>query len=192
MLAGVFKVTQIRKQIMDLTKISIGKNPPQEINVVIEVPMASDPVKYELDKDSGVLFVDRFLPTAMHYPCNYGFIPHTLSGDGDPADALVICEYPVAPGSVIAVRPVGVLIMEDESGIDEKLLTVPISKLTTYYDNINNYTDLPDVFLQRISHFFEYYKKLEKNKWVKIVGWEGKDKAVELIREAIIRASSNH
>jgi inorganic pyrophosphatase len=175
---------------MDLSKVSVGKNPPHEVNVIIEVSMGSDPVKYEMDKDSGLIMVDRFMQTAMYYPCNYGFIPHTLSGDGDPADVLVVCEYPVHPGSMIAVRPIGVLIMEDEAGIDEKILAVPTSKLTPYYNKIESYKDLPEIVTQRISNFFENYKKLEPNKWVKVVGWEGADKAKELIQEAIVRSES--
>ena len=175
---------------MDLKKISIGKNPPWDINVIIEVPMGSEPIKYEMDKESGALFVDRFLHTAMNYPCNYGFIPHTLSDDGDPCDVLVISDFPVVPGSVIKARPIGVLIMEDESGFDEKILAVPTAKLSPYYAQIKSYKDLPEVMSQRISHFFEHYKALEKNKWVKIKGWEDADKAKSLINESIERAIS--
>lgn len=170
---------------MDISKISIGKNPPEEVNVIIEVPLGSDPIKYELDKESGALFVDRFLHTAMYYPANYGFIPHTLSDDGDPADVLVVGNLPIAPGAVIAVRPIGVLLMQDESGGDEKILAVPVSKLHPFYNNIVDYTDLPAILLQQIEHFFTHYKDLEKNKWVKIVGWESKEKAKELILAAI-------
>lgn len=170
---------------MDISKISLGKNPPKEVNVIIEVPMLSDPIKYELDKDSGALFVDRFLQTPMHYPCNYGFIPHTLSDDGDPADVLVVGKLPIVPGAVIAARPIGVLIMEDESGQDEKILAVPTSKLDPFYDNIQSYTDLPAVLIEQIKHFFEHYKDLEKGKWVKVLGWEGKEKAESLIEQAI-------
>ena len=173
---------------MDLSIIPAGKNPPSDINVVIEVPMGSNPVKYELDKESGALFVDRFLTTAMHYPCNYGFIPHTLSGDGDPADVLVVSNLPVTPNAVIRARPIGVLLMEDESGQDEKILAVPVSKLDPYFDKIQSYKDLPEIFIKQIAHFFEHYKDLEKGKWVKILGWEGKEKAEQLIKEAIDRA----
>lgn len=173
---------------MDITKIPTGKNAPKEVNVVIEVPMGADPVKYELDKDSGALYVDRFLTTAMFYPCNYGFVPHTLSGDGDPADVLVVGRVPVSPGAVIASRPIGVLLMEDESGQDEKILAVPTTKLDPYYANINSYKDLPEILLQQISHFFSHYKDLEKGKWVKVLGWEGKEKAEALIQEAVERA----
>lgn len=173
---------------MDISKISMGKNPPKEINVVIEVPMGASPVKYEMDKDSGAIFVDRFLTTAMVYPCNYGFIPHTLSGDGDPADVLVVSRLPVTPGAVIAARPIGVLLMEDESGQDEKILAVPTTKLDPYYSNIESYKDLPEIFLAQISHFFTHYKDLEKGKWVKVLGWEAKEKAEALIKEAVERA----
>lgn len=150
--------------------------------------MGSNPVKYELDKDSGALFVDRFLTTAMYYPCNYGFIPHTLSGDGDPADVLVVGSLPVVPNAVIKARPIGVLMMEDESGQDEKILAVPVTKLDPFYENIHSYEDLPEIFCKQISHFFEHYKDLEKGKWVKILGWEGKEKAEQLINEASERA----
>ncbi len=173
---------------MDISKITTGKNPPHEVNVIIEVPLRSDPIKYEFDKESSAIIVDRFIGTSMVYPCNYGFIPHTLSGDGDPADVLVVCELPIMPGAVIAVRPIAVLMMEDESGVDEKILAVPTSKLTTYYDNINSYKDLPDILIQKISNFFENYKKLEKNKWVKLLGWEEKEKALAIIEQAIENA----
>jgi len=170
---------------MDISKIAIGKNSPNDVNVIIEVPLGSDPIKYEVDKDSGALVVDRFLQTAMFYPCNYGFIPHTLSDDGDPADVLVIGLHPVQPGAVMSVRPVGVLLMEDEAGMDEKILAVPSSKLQPFYDNVQNIEDVPQVLRSQISHFFEHYKDLEKNKWVKVIGWEGKEKAQELIVQAI-------
>jgi len=170
---------------MDINKISVGKNAPKEVNVIIEVPLGSDPIKYEIDKDSGALVVDRFLHTPMFYPCNYGFIPHTLSDDGDPADVLVVGRLPIQPGAVIAVRPIGVLLMEDESGIDEKILAVPTSKLDPFYDKIENYTDLPQILLDQVAHFFEHYKDLEKNKWVKIQGWKDKEKAEEVILESI-------
>lgn len=175
---------------MDITKISIGKNPPQEINVIIEVAMGADPVKYEMDKESGAVFVDRMLHTAMYYPCNYGFIPHTLSADGDPVDVLVMTEEKLVPGCVIPVRPLGVLVMEDEAGQDEKILAVPTSKITAIYDKIKSVHDLPTIKLEQISHFFTHYKDLEKNKWVKIVGWESVDSAVKIIQEAIENARS--
>ncbi|MEZ5691241.1 MAG: inorganic diphosphatase [Rickettsiales bacterium] len=174
---------------MDISKIPAGKNPPHNVNVIIEVPQGSLPIKYEIDKDSGALFVDRFLQTPMFYPCNYGFIPQTLSGDGDPADVLVVGAYPLTPSSVIAVRPVGVLMMEDESGQDEKILAVPQSKLTPLYDEIASYSDLPDSLIAQIKHFFEHYKDLEKGKWVKVTGWDNAEKAGQLIQEAIERAN---
>lgn len=170
---------------MDMSKIPVGENPPTDINVIIEVPLGGEPIKYEMDKNSGAMFVDRFLYTAMRYPCNYGFVPHTLSDDGDPTDVLVVGNRALMPGSVIRARPIGVLMMEDEAGFDEKIVAVPHGKLTKYYDNIQSYEDLPQILLDRISHFFEHYKDLEKEKWVKIVGWEGREKAGELISAAI-------
>ena len=158
------------------------------VNVIIEIPMNSDPVKYELDKDSGAVFVDRFMQTAMFYPANYGFIPHTLSNDGDPVDVLVVSHYPVISGSVIKSRPIGVLMMEDESGLDEKIIAVPISKLDITFDAIKNLDDLSPMLKKRIEHFFEHYKNLEKGKWVKIIGWDDAAKAKSLIDEGISRA----
>lgn len=173
---------------MNLDKISIGKNPPEDINVIIEVPIGDEPIKYELDKDSGALFVDRFLFTPMRYPGNYGFVPHTLSDDGDPADVIIANTRPLMPGSVINCRPVGVLVMEDESGGDEKILAVPSSKLTQRYDHVKNHTDLPEITLKQIEHFFEHYKDLEPNKWVKIVGWEDSATAKKMLTDAVERA----
>ncbi len=170
---------------MDMNKIKAGENPPFDINVIVEVPLGGEPIKYELDKASGAMFVDRFLYTAMRYPCNYGFIPHTLSDDGDPTDVLVIGNRALMPGSVVRARPIGVLMMEDEAGIDEKIVAVPHSKLTQYYNNIECYTDLPQVMQDRIPHFFAHYKDLEPDKWVKILGWEKADKAAELIQAGI-------
>jgi len=170
---------------MDISKIPVGKNAPEEVNVIIEVPLGSDPIKYEMDKESGAIFVDRFLHTAMHYPCNYGFIPHTLSDDGDPADVLVVGRRPVMPAAVMPVRPIGVLLMEDEAGMDEKILAVPASSLHPFYDNVEEYSDLPQNLLDQISHFFEHYKDLEPNKWVKIIGWKGKKEAQEIINKSI-------
>lgn len=164
-----------------------AKTKDGNFNVIIEISANSSPVKYEFDKDSGAIMVDRFMQVAMSYPCNYGFIPHTLSGDGDPADVLVMSQYPVIAGAVIAVRPVAVLLMEDESGIDEKILAVPISKLDVSYNDVKDIDDVPAVMKERIMHFFENYKKLEKNKWVKIIGWDNADKAKTLIEEAINR-----
>ena len=173
---------------MDMNKIPVGENPPFDINVIIEVPKGGEPIKYEIDKASGAMFVDRFLYTSMRYPCNYGFTPHTLCGDGDPIDVLVVGQRALVPGSVIRARPVGVLMMEDEAGIDEKIVAVPHQKLTRYYDNIQSYTDLPQVMQDRIPHFFNHYKDLEPNKWVKVLGWEDKDVAGRLIEESIARA----
>lgn len=173
---------------MDISKISAGKNPPKEINVIIEVPMGSQPVKYEFDKDSGAIFVDRFLQTSMFYPCNYGFIPHTLSGDGDPADVLIVGDMPIIPGAVVACRPIGVLMMEDEGGKDEKILAVPTTKLNPLYKDITSYKDLPEILIKRIGHFFERYKDLEVGKWVKVTGWEDREKAETLIEEAVQNA----
>ena len=175
---------------MILSKITAGENPPEEVNVLIEVPLGGEPIKYEIDKESGAMFVDRFLYTATHYPCNYGFIPNTLSEDGDPVDVMVYGSRALVPGAVVAARPVGVLMMEDEAGIDEKILAVPSQRLTKYYDQINDYTDLPDIVMDRISHFFEQYKALEPNKWVKVTGWEGIDEAKRLILEGIERAKA--
>ena len=170
---------------MDMSKIPAGENPPSDINVIIEVPLGGEPIKYELDKDSGAMFVDRFLYTSMRYPCNYGFIPHTLSQDGDPADVMVYGNRALMPGSVVRARPIGVLIMEDEAGIDEKILAVPHNKLTRFYDKIETHEDMPEIMLERIFHFFNHYKDLEPNKWVKVIGWESKEKAEEIIQDSI-------
>ncbi len=160
------------------------------MNVVIEVPIGGEPIKYEMDKDAGALFVDRFLYTAMRYPGNYGFIPHTLSGDGDPCDVLVANTRAIVPGAVMSVRPVGVLLMEDESGVDEKIIAVPGPKLTKRYDKVLSYKDLADITLKQIEHFFEHYKDLEPNKWVKIIRWGDAEEAHKLILEGIERAKS--
>lgn len=175
---------------MRLDAISIGKNPPDEVNVVIEVAIGGEPIKYEMDKAAGTLFVDRFLYTPMRYPGNYGFIPHTLSEDGDPCDVLVANTRPLIPGSYIAVRPIGVMMMEDEGGGDEKIIAVPVPKLTKRYENVHNYTDLPKITLDQIQHFFEHYKDLEPGKWVKLTGWGDAAKAKELIVEAMERAKA--
>lgn len=172
---------------MNINKIPAGKNPPNDVNVIIEVPAGGEPVKYEMDKDSSALFVDRFVHTPMRYPAHYGFIPHTLSGDGDPADVLVIAQYGLVPGSVIAARPIGVLMMEDDGGEDEKILAVPASRIHPAYDEIKEYSDLPESQLNNIQHFFEHYKDLEKGKWVKITGWGDAAKAQQLIKEAVER-----
>jgi inorganic pyrophosphatase len=173
---------------MRIEAISIGVDPPREVNVIIEVPVGGEPIKYELDKEAGTLVVDRFLYTAMRYPGNYGFIPHTLSNDGDPCDVLVANTRAVVPGAVMSVRPVGVLLMEDEAGGDEKIIAVPSSKLTQRYDKVHTYSDLPDITLQQIRHFFEHYKDLEPKKWVKVLRWGGAEDAHQLISEGIARA----
>lgn len=160
-----------------------------DFNVIIEIPMNDNPVKYEFDKDSGAILVDRFMQVSMSYPCNYGFIPHTLSDDGDPADVLVMTHHPIIPGAVIKVRPVGVLMMEDESGFDEKILAVPTSKLDVTFDSVKDLDDVSDMLKERITHFFKHYKELEKGKWVKVIGWEGSEKAKSIIQEAIERSS---
>lgn len=162
---------------MSFKEIGPGKDIPNDFNVVIEIPMHSDPVKYEVDKESGVLFVDRFMATAMHYPCNYGYMPQTLSEDGDPVDVLVVTPFPILNGSVIRCRPLGVLKMTDESGEDNKILAVPITKLSVLYANMKSYEDMPEIFLKSISHFFEHYKDLEPGKWVKVNGWHGVEAA---------------
>jgi inorganic pyrophosphatase len=172
---------------MRLDALSIGKNPPHEVNVVVEVPVGGEPIKYEMDKASGTLFVDRFLYTSMRYPGNYGFIPHTLSDDGDPCDVLVCNQRGIVPGAVIAVRPVGVLRMQDEAGGDEKILAVPVTRLTRRYEKVLNYTDLPQITLQQIEHFFQHYKDLETTKWVKVLGWGDAVEAAGLITQAIER-----
>ena len=170
---------------MDLKKVGAGKNPPWEINVVIEVPLHGEPVKYELDKDSGAIFVDRFLHTAMRYPCNYGFIPQTLADDGDPVDVLVAARSPVVPGAVVRARPIGVLIMKDEAGQDEKILSVPADDLLPYYAGVGSYRDLPKILLDQISHFFKHYKDLEIDKWVDIKRWGEADEAFRMIEKAM-------
>lgn len=175
---------------MDISKIPAGKNPPEDINVVIEVPQHADPVKYELDKASGALFVDRFMHTAMHYPCNYGFVPNTLSEDGDPVDVLVVTKFPLIPGCVVPCRPVGVLKMEDEKGVDAKLLAVPVSSVKPVYDDVRGPEDMPRFLLDQIEHFFEHYKDLEPGKWVKVQGWEGAEAARREIVESIARYSA--
>ncbi|HUF57315.1 MAG TPA: inorganic diphosphatase [Thermohalobaculum sp.] len=170
---------------MRLDAIPIGKNPPEDINVVIEVPVGGEPIKYEMDKDSGALIVDRFLYTPMHYPGNYGFVPHTLCDDGDPMDVLVANTRAIVPGAVMNCRPIGVLVMADEGGGDEKVVAVPVPKLTRRYDRVQNYTDLPEITRQQIEHFFAHYKDLEADKWVKIDHWGDADEAKALIRKSI-------
>jgi len=175
---------------MRIAAIPIGKDPPREVNVLIEVAVGGAPIKYEMDKEAGTLIVDRFLYTAMRYHGNYGFIPHTLSNDGDPCDVLVANTRAIVPGAVMACRPVGVLLMEDEAGGDEKIIAVPTSKLTQRYDKVRTYSDLPDITLQQIQHFFEHYKDLEPGKWVKVIRWGSADDAYQLISEGIARAKA--
>jgi inorganic pyrophosphatase len=174
---------------MDLSKIPVGVNPPYDVNAIIEIPQGGEPVKYEIDKESGALFVDRFLHTAMFYPGNYGFIPHTLAADGDPCDVMVVGQTKVVPGAVIRSRPVGALLMEDEAGMDEKIIAVPADALHPYYTGVRTYEDLPKILLEQIGHFFNHYKDLEPGKWVKIVRWAGPDEAGELINQSITRAA---
>lgn len=172
---------------MFFDRVDAGKKVPEEINVVIEIPQHGDPVKYEVDKETGAIFVDRFLGTPMRYPCNYGYIPRTLSGDGDPADVLVISPLPLIPGSVVRSRPIGILQMEDDGGQDAKILAVPIDKLTKRYRNVSSFRDVPDEHIDRIAHFFQHYKDLEPGKWVKINGWEDAEAAKEEITESVKR-----
>ena len=174
---------------MDLSRIPVGKDAPHDINVVIEIPLGGVPIKYEVDKESGAMFVDRFLHTAMHYPVNYGFVPHTLSNDGDPVDVMVVSQIGVTVGAVLRSRPIGVLLMEDESGKDEKILAVPHTKLHPYYDEVTSYNDLPVILLQQIEHFFAHYKDLEPGKWVKVTGWGDAAVAGRMIQEGIDRAN---
>ncbi|MCF6216731.1 MAG: inorganic diphosphatase [Emcibacter sp.] len=173
-----------------VSKINAGLNPPEEINVIIEVPSGGEPVKYEMHKRSGAILVDRILHTPMRYPTNYGYMPHTLSEDGDPCDVMVVVGASLVPGCVIRARPIGVLLMEDEAGGDEKILAVPDLKTDPTYKDIHSYTDLPEILLQQIEHFFTHYKDLEKDKWVKISGWHGPEVAKQKILEGIERAKN--
>jgi inorganic pyrophosphatase len=175
---------------MRIDKIPTGRNAPNDVNVIVEVPVGGEPIKYELDKESGTLVVDRFLYTAMRYPGNYGFVPHTLSGDGDPVDVLITNARAIAPGAVISVRPVGVLLMEDNAGMDEKIVAVPSQHISQRFDGITNYSDLPEITIRQIEHFFAHYKDLEPGKWVKIVRWGDADEARKLIVEGIERAKA--
>ena len=170
---------------MSLNKVSAGKDLPNDFNVIIEIPMNADPIKYEVDKDSGAIFVDRFMGTAMHYPCNYGYVPNTLSDDGDPCDVLVITPFPLFPGVVVRCRAIGVLKMTDEAGGDAKVLAVPVDKILPIYSHWQKPEDINDLRLQQIQHFFEHYKDLEKGKWVKIEGWEGPEAAKEEIMNGV-------
>jgi inorganic pyrophosphatase len=175
---------------MDIDRIPIGRSPPDDINVIVEIPQGGTPVKYELDKESGALFVDRFLHTAMFYPGNYGFVPHTLCEDGDPIDVLIAGPVSVTPGAVVRCRPIGALLMQDEKGVDEKIIAVPVDSLHPFYKNTRSYKDLPPILCDQIAHFFEHYKDLEAGKWVKIGGWRGPGEAAGLIKAAIERALS--
>lgn len=175
---------------MNLEKLSSGKDMPNDINVIIENPKGASPVKYEMDKESGMIFVDRFVHTAMFYPANYGFVPHTLSGDGDPVDVMVLGELPVMSGAVLRSRPVAVLMMEDDGGKDEKIIAVPVSKMHPYHDDVHDLNDIKPILREQIEHFFTHYKDLEKGKWVKTLGWEGVERAKELIMEGVERAKA--
>lgn len=173
---------------MNINKVPIGDNPPHEINVIIEIPMGGYPVKYEMDKDSGAMYVDRFLHTSMVYPGNYGFIPHTLAADGDPIDVIVVGQNPVVTGAIIRSRPIGALLMEDEAGADEKILAVPVDKLYPFYNKVQSYLDLPQILVDQIAHFFKHYKDLEKGKWVSVVKWIDRNDTKDLITDGINRA----
>ena len=172
---------------MALNNVPSGKSLPNDFNVIIEIPAHADPVKYEVDKESGAIFVDRFMGTAMHYPCNYGYIPHTIAGDGDPVDVLVVTQFALPPGVVVRCRPVGMLAMTDEAGEDAKVLAVPVDKLTTMYRSVESPRDLPQITLDQISHFFAHYKDLEPGKFVKINGWFGQEEAKKEIMEGVAR-----
>jgi len=172
---------------MGLDRVPSGKSLPNDFNVIIEIPAHADPVKYEVDKESGAIFVDRFMGTAMHYPCNYGYIPHTIAGDGDPVDVLVVTQFALPPGVVVRCRPVGMLAMTDEAGADAKVLAVPVDKLTTMYRSVESPRDLPQITLDQISHFFAHYKDLEPGKFVKINGWFGQEEAKKEIMEGVAR-----
>lgn len=172
---------------MSLNLVPAGKDLPNDFNVIIEIPANADPVKYEVDKESGAVFVDRFIGTSMQYPCNYGYIPHTLADDGDPVDVLVITPFALQPGVVVRCRALGMLNMTDESGGDAKLLAVPVEKLCGMYNDVKTYQDIPAWTLNQITHFFEHYKDLEKGKWVKVVGWEGIESAHKEIMDGVAR-----
>jgi inorganic pyrophosphatase len=170
---------------MSLHNVTPGADAPLQFNVIIEIPMNANPIKYEVDKESGAMFVDRFMSTAMHYPCNYGYIPQTLADDGDPVDVLVITPFPLEPSVVVKCRPLGMLVMDDEAGGDAKLLAVPIDKILSIYSHWKKPDDLNPLRLKTIQHFFEHYKDLEEGKWVKVKGWEGPEAAVAEVRAGI-------
>lgn len=177
---------------MALNRVPAGASLPNDFNVIIEIPMNAAPVKYEVDKASGAIFVDRFMSTAMQYPCNYGYIPHTISPDGDPVDVLVVAQFPLPTGVVVRCRPVGMLDMEDEAGGDAKVLAVPVDKLTRMYRNVISYRDLPEILLDQISHFFAHYKDLEPGKFVKVRGWLDAEEAKREILEGVQRYDEAH
>jgi inorganic pyrophosphatase len=187
---GFHRLAAASEEAMRIDAIAIGDNPPEDINVIIEVPIGGEPIKYEMDKAAGTLVVDRFLYTPMRYPGNYGFVPHTLSEDGDPIDVLVANTRPILPGAVIKARPIGVFQMQDDSGVDEKIIAVPAPKLTRRYDGVKSYKDLPQITVEQIQHFFEHYKDLEPGKWVKVIGWGDGAEARRLIGEAVARAKN--
>ena len=170
---------------MSLDKVPTGKKPPDDINVIIEIPLNGEPIKYEVDKDTGAIFVDRILGTSMYYPCNYGYVPNTLCGDGDPVDVMVLSSLGLLPGSVIRCRPVGILKMTDESGEDAKILAAPIDKITPIHKDIQSIEHVPDILCKRIEHFFKHYKDLEDGKWVEIQGWQGVEDARKEIIDSI-------
>jgi inorganic pyrophosphatase len=170
---------------MSLNNVTAGRDVPNDFNVIIEIPMNADPVKYEVDKESGAIFVDRFMGTAMHYPCNYGYVPNTIADDGDPCDVLVITPFALIPGVVVRCRALGVLKMTDEAGGDSKILAVPVEKLLPLYSSLQTVEDVPELTLRQIQHFFEHYKDLEKGKWVKVEGWEGPDSAKQEILNGV-------
>lgn len=176
---------------MRIEKIPVGKNPPWDLNIIIEIPLGGAPMKYEFDKTWETLVLDREIHTPMFYPCNYGFVPHTLSEDGDPIDILVAGRQPVIPGCVMRARPIGVLLMEDEKGLDEKILCVPVDELSPYYKNVHTYRDLPEILIEQIGHFFKHYKELEPNKWVKIIRWGEPAEAAKLIEASMGRWSAD-
>ncbi|MDR0716707.1 MAG: inorganic diphosphatase [Azoarcus sp.] len=174
---------------MGLDLVKVGKDAPDDVNVIIEIPAQADPIKFEVDKESGAIFVDRFMGASMRYPLNYGYVPHTISGDGDPVDVLVVTPFPLFPGAVIRVRPVGVLKMEDDGGVDAKIIAVPVSKLTPLYDKVKSIDDLPELLMKQTVHFFEHYKDLEPGKWVKILGWGTVEEARQEILDGVANAA---